>query len=592
MRAGNGEKGKTLARMINVRRSFAGRVVPLICFAALVSVLPVSATTYYVDATGGDDDNVGTSEPTAWKTLGKVNASSFKPGDAILFRRGRQWREELVVPSSGLPGSPIVFGSYGIGDKPLISGAGLVQNWRASSGMTHVAPCNFHDIDSVWQDDVFLSQKTALAEITGPGQYWVDAANGHIYLWSRSGQSPESTVVEAGKDPSALSATGKDWIVVRELTFEKNRALTYGIINLEACSHWTITGCEIRHSARQAYGIKVTGGSHVTVERCRVHDTRNTAIYFREASTHGTVRNCAIYNAGRNADAGDNGAICFGGVSKVSCNECLIEGNDVFNIGYGDTQSHNQTVLVDRADGCVIRSNRVYRSAKGGIYAAGEPERHITGLRIYGNLVFDVNVQHEVHMGYAPGIGVRDVEDAHVFNNTIWNIGASSWNDSPLMINGVAGQVLPDLRIANNIVGPATNPAWHRNYITREGASFPGLTSDYNLFADQAGVVIIDNDVSFFGLAAYRKAHPEAERHSLEGLPTFRSVADGDFRLAPESVGIQMAPDALDFDADGDLSEMVDVGAYAFGTETVGTAWVTYGALKPPLAPMGLRAVP
>jgi len=38
-----------------------------------------------------------------------------------------------------------------------------------------------------------------------------------------------------------------------------------------------------------------------------VHDTRNTAIYFREASTHGTVRNCVVYNAGRNADAGDNG---------------------------------------------------------------------------------------------------------------------------------------------------------------------------------------------------------------------------------------------------------------------------------------------
>jgi len=44
---------------------------------------------------------------------------------------------------------------------------------------------------------------------------------------------------------------------------------------------------------------------------------------------------------------------------------------------------------------------------QGGIYAAGEPERHIAGLRIYGNLVFDVNARHEVHRGYAPGIGVR-----------------------------------------------------------------------------------------------------------------------------------------------------------------------------------------
>jgi len=330
----------------------------------------------------------------------------------------------------------------------------------------------------------------------------------------------------------------------------------------------------------------------VTVEGCRVHDTRNTAIYFREASTHGTVRNCAVYDAGRNADAGDNGAICFGGVEKVSCNQCLIEGNDVFNTGFGDTQGHNQTVLVDRADGCVIRFNRVHRSVKGGIYAAGEPERHIKGLRIYGNLVFKVNLQHDVHMGYAPGIGVRDVEDAHVFNNTIWNIGASSWNDSPLMINGDAGEVLPGLRIANNIVGPATNPAWHRNYITREYASFPGLTSDYNLFADPSGVVILDNDVSFAGLAAYRRAHPEAESHSLEGVPTFRGEPAEDFLLAAGSVGVRMAPDTLDFDADGDLSEMVDVGAYAFGAETIGSIWWTEGVLKPLAPPLGFRAVP
>ena len=578
--------------MITMRKRFAGRVVPFICLVALVSAIPVCAATYYVDAAGGDDANAGTSESAAWKTLGKVNASSFNPGDMILLRRGRRWREELVVPSSGLSGSPIVFGAYGSGDKPLISGAGLVQNWTAKSGMIHAAPCNFHDIDSVWQDNVFLSQKAALAEITGPGQYWVDAANGSLYLWSRSGQSPEGTVVEAGKDPSALSAAGKDWIVVRDLTLEKNRALTYGIVTLEACNHWTITGCEIRYSAKQAYGIKVTGGSHVTVENCRVHDTRNTAIYFREASTYGTVRNCAVYSAGRNNDAGDNGAICFGGVQKVSCNQCLIEGNDVFNTGFGDPQGHNQTVLVDRADGCVIRFNRVHRSVKGGIYAAGEPGRHIKGLRVYGNLVFDVNLKHEVHMGYAPGIGIRDVEDARVFNNTIWNVGASSWSDSPLMITGTGGEVLPGVRIANNIVGPATNPARHRNYITREYASFPGLTSDYNLFADPAGVVILDNDVSFAGLATYRTAHPEAESRSREGLPTFRSEPTEDFQLAAGSMGVRMAPDAMDFDADGDLSEIVNVGAYAFGAETIGTTWLTDGDRKPPLPPKGLKGIP
>jgi hypothetical protein len=160
------------------------------------------------------------------------------------------------------------------------------------------------------------------------------------------------------------------------------------------------------------------------------------------------------------------------------------------------------------------------------------------------------------------------------------------------MIAGTGGEVLPGMRIANNIVGPATNPAWHRNYITREGASFPGLTSDYNLFADPAGVVILDNDVAFAGLTAYRKAHPDLEYHSLEGMPAFRSEPAEDFHLTPGSLGSRMAPDTLDFDADGDLSEMVDVGAYAFGAEAIGTAWLTYSLLKRPAPPTGIRAFP
>jgi hypothetical protein len=118
------------------------------------------------------------------------------------------------------------------------------------------------------------------------------------------------------------------------------------------------------------------------------------------------------------------------------------------------------------------------------------------------------------------------------------------------------------------------------------------LTSDYNLFADPAGVVILDNDVSFAGLETYRQAHPEAESRSREGLPTFRSEPTGDFQLAAGSIGVLMAPDAMDFDADGDLSEMVNVGAYAFGAETIGTTWLTDGDLKLPLPPRGLKGIP
>ena len=93
------------------------------------------ATTYYVDATNGKDTNSGFSASAAWKTITKVNESRFVPGDQILFNRREIWRETLVPPLSGTPGHPILFGAYGTGVKPIISGADLItpgSSWSQS----------------------------------------------------------------------------------------------------------------------------------------------------------------------------------------------------------------------------------------------------------------------------------------------------------------------------------------------------------------------------------------------------------------------------------------------------------------------------
>ncbi len=78
------------------------------------------ATTYYVDLYCGNDTYSGTSTSTAWKTVANVNASSFSPGDAVLFKRGQSWNETLDPPGSGASNNPIVFGAYGTGDRPVL----------------------------------------------------------------------------------------------------------------------------------------------------------------------------------------------------------------------------------------------------------------------------------------------------------------------------------------------------------------------------------------------------------------------------------------------------------------------------------------
>jgi parallel beta-helix repeat protein len=79
---------------------------------------------YFVDMTGGIDTNSGMAMDNAWKTISKVNSSSFSPGDTILFKRGETWREQLVISSSGNTGNPITYGAYGTGALPEIVGSG------------------------------------------------------------------------------------------------------------------------------------------------------------------------------------------------------------------------------------------------------------------------------------------------------------------------------------------------------------------------------------------------------------------------------------------------------------------------------------
>ncbi len=91
--------------------------------SAEASATPTPATTYYIDP-AGDDSNNGTSLSTPWKSISKVNSTTFKGGDQILFKRGGTWTGTLSPQGSGTIAAQITLGSYGIGAKPLISGAG------------------------------------------------------------------------------------------------------------------------------------------------------------------------------------------------------------------------------------------------------------------------------------------------------------------------------------------------------------------------------------------------------------------------------------------------------------------------------------
>jgi hypothetical protein len=83
-----------------------------------------SSSVYYVDSANGNDASLGTAPAAAWKTLAKVNATTFRGGAHILLQSGASFTGQLWPKGSGTEQQPIVIDKYGGDAKPIINAAG------------------------------------------------------------------------------------------------------------------------------------------------------------------------------------------------------------------------------------------------------------------------------------------------------------------------------------------------------------------------------------------------------------------------------------------------------------------------------------
>ena len=113
-----------MRRKADLSRHFSSLAVWCIFFSILIAPSNlIGQTTYYVSA-AGSDANTGKSTSTPWKSIAKLNTVSFTSGDAILFRCGDEFQGQISLGQSG-----VTLGSYGSGNKPIISGAQHLTGW-------------------------------------------------------------------------------------------------------------------------------------------------------------------------------------------------------------------------------------------------------------------------------------------------------------------------------------------------------------------------------------------------------------------------------------------------------------------------------
>jgi len=165
-------------------------------------------TRYYIDATAGNDTNDGRSPETAWKSLSKVNATTFQPGDEILFKAGCAWDGQFWAKGSGAPGRPIRIGKYGSGAKPLIQGKGLVEDavllknqqyWEledlevTNSGATNALRRGVHlALDNFGEAHHFVVRRITVHDVNGNN----DAKNNGAIIYTTDGAQKPSRFVD------------------------------------------------------------------------------------------------------------------------------------------------------------------------------------------------------------------------------------------------------------------------------------------------------------------------------------------------------------------------------------------------------------
>lgn len=290
---------------MKIPRMLAGM---LVCVLATVA----GATTYYVDATGGDDAKDGQSAATAWKTIAKVNGVSFVAGDQILFKRGEVWRESLVPASSGAAGSPILFDAYGTGDAPTITGAQDLpaSSWTLDSGniwKASITSSSFNYIlfgGSSWG----LKHTTGKSSCVAPYDFYF--ASNVLYVYSAGNPATYYGSVAAMlmTNGQLIYVNGKSWLQFQHLRLTYFDA--YGLRVAGASDHITVANMEAQGmipAGALPHGFYVNASPNPTdINFYNVEAHRNYDGFRFDGGAAGiTLKNCKAY-ANRDKGLQDN----------------------------------------------------------------------------------------------------------------------------------------------------------------------------------------------------------------------------------------------------------------------------------------------
>ena len=369
-----------------------------------------NATDYYV-SNSGSDSNPGTSPTQSWKSLEKVNSSSFKPGDHILFNKGDEWFGTLEVKSSGSSSSSITYGSYGNGSNPKIYNSAEITGWTNYSGKIYKAsfnseigqlfinnkratlarfPNSGYALITKAYSSVQFSSSDLSNNINYTGGTWVGRTTAFTMFSKKIAASgSQSITIESAPFDGGLSA-GKGFFVCDKLELLDTPGEWYYDVSTKTVYLWTPGGdspanYSIRGSVHD-YGVKISNANYVMVENLEILHSSVDGIYIN-GSNHVKVANNRIISpdlVGVNLPSGNSaspqiagnyifqanggGIRCYSPSATITDNT-IKETGQLANINKSTYSKSDNfgTAIYSRNDNPTITFNRIINSGYCGI---------------------------------------------------------------------------------------------------------------------------------------------------------------------------------------------------------------------------------
>ena len=478
----------------------------LLLLVFVIRYTSVNATDYYV-SNSGNDSNPGMSETLPWRSLEKINSFTPSPGNQVLFKRGDEWNGTLTVNASGSSGNPIVYGAYGTGAKPVISGFTVITSGWA------------HEGGGIYSKVIASESQTNMVTIngvnTGMGRY---PNKGNAYLTYESfttsisikdnqlSGTPNWTGAELIKRP-------EDWVWERcKIINHSGTIITYDnplanytghggngyfiqndLRTLDQLGEWYHdigTGKFYMYFGSETpsfYTVKIAtknslitnaGFQFVTIRDLDIRGSIQNAVYNSILSNNFTVQNCDI------SFSGDYGVY-------INSQNGLVDGNAIHDCNQGAIRGMSTFVKVTnnniRRIGLIVGASKLYYNA---IMIANDKN--------------DVLIQYN-NIDSVGGCGVRADGQYLVIKNNYVNYTCLVLNDfGGIYTGGNQPGTIIDHNIVLNTIGNANGG--NTSVSISEGIYLDSGMSGSTLI-DPAGYYTVTNNTSAFNGYSGIKLH-------------------------------------------------------------------------------------